>query len=524
MWNDQKAIWSALDSRLRWTFLFAVASTPILAAAELTVIAFVFGYFGSILSDGSASESPISNWIELITLPMIALIIAARFLITLVHQRLKASATFGIHNCLSVVFFTNGFRAGLFSGVSAQQLVRILGIEIGQVNAFYNLAFQIMLDGAITFFFFAALVAILGIQTIIVLPVVVLIGLFPIWVVGNVAKKLGRRRITAEDERQLSIATFIANVSVHLGVPRQHHEDERNFLARNGNLMSIGSHSLFVSNLTKPILDVIFLLVIVILIIFSSSSDGISTEAAFIAVAGALRVFPAVTKMAASINGAIGLLPAVRMVVEAIGTRSPGMPIFSAKLPESLVFEPPCLQWSEVTSDLVMRAQVEPCRLSDGDSIQLVGPSGVGKSIFLRQLAAICATRCHDDIMYVAVTDQLPPGNLIDSLSFGKKIPEDSLRKSLDLAEVDFEIDVQIDRSGAGLSDGQRARALLARALLLKPKIMILDEILTVIDARRRQKIIPAIIRETRERGAFLIVVSHSSIKELRKCEIKQPY
>ena len=192
MWNDQKAIWSILDSRLRWTLLSALVSTLFLAAAELAVIAFVFGYFGSLLSDGSASGSPISNWIQLITLPMIILIIGTRFLITLAHQRLKANATFGIHKRLSVVFFMNGFRLGLFSGVSAQQLVRILGIEIGQVNAFYNLAFQIMLDAAITFLFFAVLVFILGFQTVVVLPPLILIGLIPIWGVGRAAKKLGR--------------------------------------------------------------------------------------------------------------------------------------------------------------------------------------------------------------------------------------------------------------------------------------------------------------------------------------------
>lgn len=524
MWNDQKVVWSVLGPRIKWMLVSALASTFLLAIAELAVIAFVFGYFGSILSDASSSDSPISEWIQLITLPMIVLIIGARFLITLVHHSLKANATFGIHNCLSVIFFKNGFRAGLVSGVSAQQLVRILGIEIGQINAFYNLAFQIMLDGAITFLFFATLVAVLGIQTIIVLPALILIGWIPVWTVGKRAKYLGRRRIAAEDQRQLSIATFIANGSLHLGLPRQYRQDEQDFLTHNRELMFIGSSSLFVSNLTKPILDVIFLLVVVALIIFASTSDGVGTEEAFIAVAGALRVFPAVTKMAASLNGAIGLLPTLRLVVEAVGGSPPNLPIFSNKLPESLVFNAACLQWPRVTSDLITRAELEPCNLRNGDSIQLVGPSGVGKSLFLKQLTQICTTKRAGDIMYVAVTDQLPPGKLIDNLVSAEGISKDNLQKALKLAGIDFDINVQIDRSGRGLSDGQRARALLARALILEPKLLILDEILTVIDADRRKQILLAIIEEFYTRGAFLIVVSHSSIKELRKCEIKQSY
>ena len=171
--------------------------------------------------------------------------------------------------------------------------------------------------------------------------------------------------------------------------------------------------------------------------------------------------------------------------------------------------------------------------IPDGKLIGLLGPSGCGKSTTLNLLSGLQApTSGHIFFGDEDVTD-LPPQARGVGLVFqnyalyphltvrqnilfplqnlkGKDKPskEDMERRALEAAKL-VQIDGLMERKPAELSGGQQQRVAIARALVKMPRILLLDEPLSNLDARLRLQTREEIRRIQRETGITTIFVTH---------------
>ncbi len=159
----------------------------------------------------------------------------------------------------------------------------------------------------------------------------------------------------------------------------------------------------------------------------------------------------------------------------------------------------------------------------------VVGPSGVGKSSLLRLLnrladpaagrilyrgAPLADRAVHELRREVALVPQLPAlldGTVADNLRFaaglaGRELGDAAIAALLERAGLDGSF---ADRPGGELSVGERQRAMLARALVNEPDVLLLDEPTSALDAVATEAIERTLAELREEGGLSLVVVTH---------------
>ncbi|HIF46399.1 MAG TPA: ABC transporter ATP-binding protein [Candidatus Poseidoniales archaeon] len=177
--------------------------------------------------------------------------------------------------------------------------------------------------------------------------------------------------------------------------------------------------------------------------------------------------------------------------------------------------------------------------VKDGEFLVLLGPSGCGKSTTLRMLAGLeDISEGEIKIDGVRIND-LPAGarglgmvfqsyalyphmNIKDNLSFGlKRLKGD---KKIDPAEIKTRVKQMAEMLGLSeeltkqpkeLSGGQRQRVALGRALIKQPKVLLMDEPLSNLDAELRHQMRIEIRRLHEELGTTTIYVTHDQIEAM---------
>ncbi|HAZ37332.1 MAG TPA: sugar ABC transporter ATP-binding protein, partial [Clostridiaceae bacterium] len=142
--------------------------------------------------------------------------------------------------------------------------------------------------------------------------------------------------------------------------------------------------------------------------------------------------------------------------------------------------------------------------IADKEFVVLVGPSGCGKSTTLRMIAGleeitegelyIGDKLCNDiapkdrDIAMVFQNYALYPHMTVyDNMAFGlklRKVPKDEIDKKVKEAARTLDIEHLLDRKPKALSGGQRQRVALGRAIVREPKVFLMDEPLSNLDAK----------------------------------------
>lgn len=165
-----------------------------------------------------------------------------------------------------------------------------------------------------------------------------------------------------------------------------------------------------------------------------------------------------------------------------------------------------------------------------GEIVTLMGPSGCGKSSLLAYIAGDLSPPMYGnghvtldgtDLIYLPA-EQRHVGRLFqddllfphltvgENLLFG--VPRGSLGKRQHLvseALASAQLEGFEDRDPATLSSGQRARVALFRALMAKPKAMLLDEPFSKLDAELRHSVRNYVFAHLRERHIPTLLVTH---------------
>ncbi len=171
----------------------------------------------------------------------------------------------------------------------------------------------------------------------------------------------------------------------------------------------------------------------------------------------------------------------------------------------------------------------------DGEFIVIVGPSGCGKSTTLRMIAgleSISEGQLYiDDVVVndigakdrnIAMVFQsyalYPNMTVRENMGFALKmhgVPKADITKKVDDVARTLQLEEYLDRKPAALSGGQRQRVALGRAMVREPKVFLLDEPLSNLDAKLRVTMRAEIVDLHRKLNTTFIYVTHDQTEAL---------
>jgi len=173
--------------------------------------------------------------------------------------------------------------------------------------------------------------------------------------------------------------------------------------------------------------------------------------------------------------------------------------------------------------------------IDDKEFIILVGPSGCGKTTTLRMIAGLeeisegeiyiddklvndVQPKDRDIAMVFQNYALYPHMTVFDNMAFGlklRKTPKDEIkRRVLEAAKI-LEIDHLLDRKPKALSGGQRQRVALGRAIVRNPKVFLMDEPLSNLDAKLRVQMRIEITKLHQRLNTTFIYVTHDQTEAM---------
>ena len=189
----------------------------------------------------------------------------------------------------------------------------------------------------------------------------------------------------------------------------------------------------------------------------------------------------------------------------------------------------------KVTDEGVLAVQDFTLDIKDKEFIVLVGPSGCGKSTTLRMVAGleeisggdlyIGGEQVNDvpakdrDIAMVFQSYALYPHMTIyDNMAFPlklRKTPKDEIDKRVREAAEILGITQYLGRKPKQLSGGQRQRVAIGRAIVREPKVLLMDEPLSNLDAKLRNQMRAEIIKLRQKINTTFIYVTHDQTEAM---------
>jgi multiple sugar transport system ATP-binding protein len=173
--------------------------------------------------------------------------------------------------------------------------------------------------------------------------------------------------------------------------------------------------------------------------------------------------------------------------------------------------------------------------IRDKEFVILVGPSGCGKSTTLRMIAGLeeitkgelyigdtlsndVAPKDRDIAMVFQNYALYPHMTVFDNMAFGlklRKTPKDEIKRRVEEAARNLDISHLLDRKPKALSGGQRQRVALGRAIVRDPKVFLLDEPLSNLDAKLRAQMRTEIAKLHKRLGTTFIYVTHDQTEAM---------
>ena len=189
----------------------------------------------------------------------------------------------------------------------------------------------------------------------------------------------------------------------------------------------------------------------------------------------------------------------------------------------------------QITEEGVLAVQDFNLEISDREFIVLVGPSGCGKSTTLRMVAGledisggelrIDGKLMNDvepkdrDIAMVFQNYALYPHMTVrENMEFPlklRKMSKDEIDRRVNQAAETLDITQYLDRKPKALSGGQRQRVAIGRAIVREPKVLLMDEPLSNLDAKLRNQMRAEILKLRQRINSTFIYVTHDQTEAM---------
>ena len=167
--------------------------------------------------------------------------------------------------------------------------------------------------------------------------------------------------------------------------------------------------------------------------------------------------------------------------------------------------------------------------VQQGEILALLGPSGCGKSTTLQMIAGVLQPDRGTITLNGQILNRVPPekrdialvlqrGLLFPHLTVGENVAFGLKMRGIDRVEREekaiamlrqVQLDSFADRKPSELSGGQAQRVALARSLVIHPKLLLLDEPLSALDANLREEMQDLILRLQTQTGVPMLIVTH---------------
>ena len=173
--------------------------------------------------------------------------------------------------------------------------------------------------------------------------------------------------------------------------------------------------------------------------------------------------------------------------------------------------------------------------INEGEFLVMVGPSGCGKSTTLRMIAGLEEITSGTLMIGDRVANELPPKDrdiamvfqnyalyphmsVFDNIAFSLKLarrPRAEIKERVAEAARILELESQLDKRPAQLSGGQRQRVAMGRAIVRRPRVFLLDEPLSNLDAKLRVQMRAEITDLQREVDITTFYVTHDQVEAM---------
>jgi multiple sugar transport system ATP-binding protein len=189
----------------------------------------------------------------------------------------------------------------------------------------------------------------------------------------------------------------------------------------------------------------------------------------------------------------------------------------------------------QITDEGVVAVQQFSLDIADKEFIVLVGPSGCGKSTTLRMVAGLEEITDGELLIDGKLVNDIPPKDrdiamvfqnyalyphmtVYDNMAFSLKLrkePKDVIDKKVREAAEILDITQYLERKPKALSGGQRQRVAIGRAIVRDPKVMLMDEPLSNLDAKLRNEMRAEIIKLRERINTTFIYVTHDQTEAM---------
>ena len=189
----------------------------------------------------------------------------------------------------------------------------------------------------------------------------------------------------------------------------------------------------------------------------------------------------------------------------------------------------------QITEKGIVAVQEFNLDIADKEFIVLVGPSGCGKSTTLRMVAGLeeisegelyidnklmndVAPKDRDIAMVFQNYALYPHMTVFDNMAFSLKLrhaPKEEIEKKVQEAAEILDIVQYLNRKPKALSGGQRQRVAIGRAIVRSPKVMLMDEPLSNLDAKLRNEMRAEIIKLRERINTTFIYVTHDQTEAM---------
>ncbi len=189
----------------------------------------------------------------------------------------------------------------------------------------------------------------------------------------------------------------------------------------------------------------------------------------------------------------------------------------------------------KITDEGVLAVEDFNLEIADREFVVLVGPSGCGKSTTLRMVAGLeeisggelridgklvndVAPKDRDIAMVFQSYALYPHMSVRENMAFPlklKKVDQATIDKKVNEAAEILGITEYLDRKPKNLSGGQRQRVAIGRAIVREPKVLLMDEPLSNLDAKLRNQMRAEIIKLRQRINTTFIYVTHDQTEAM---------